>query len=167
MPTGFNFHEWQCWISSGYIRPKKILSTTNKFLSNDFLISLYIYTPCCLYTYIYKLKISVPAICYAPTVSCVNFRSQSFVFNVLISCHGRSEATKKLSLRMSWNYWNSSTRAPVIKITWFLAGRLYLNNEVFSCAMVLLIVFLSKTINFFNVNITYVYITEFTLAKPM
>ena len=49
----------------------------------------------------------------------------------------------------------------------FLAGRLYLNNEVFSCAMMLLIVFLSKTINFFNVNITYVYITEFTLAKPM
>ena len=76
---------------------------------------------------IYKLKINVKlqektlarwdlSIYHVPTVSCVNLRSQSFVFNVLISCHGRFEPTKKLSLRMSWNYQNSLPRAPVIKI---------------------------------------------------
>ena len=41
------------------------------------------------------------------------------------------------------------------------------NHDVFSCAMVLLTIFLSKTrINFIYVNIKYVYITEFTLAEP-
>ena len=47
-------------------------------------------------------------------------------------------------------------------------GQLYFNHEVLSCAMVLLIIFLSQTrINFIYVNITYVYVTQFTLAEPM
>ena len=47
------------------------------------------------------------------------------------------------------------------------AGRLYFDHDVFSSAMVLLIIFLSKTrINFIYVNITYVHVTEFTLAEP-
>ena len=62
--------------------------------------------------YIYKLKINVPTMYHAPTVSCVNLRSQSFVF-VLISCHSRFKTS---SLHMSWDYQNSLTRAPVIKI---------------------------------------------------
>ena len=45
------------------------------------------------------------------------------------------------------------------------AGRFYFNNDVFSCAMVLLIILLLKTrINFVYVNIMYVYVTEFTLT---
>ena len=89
------------------------------------------------------------------TVSCVNLQSQSFVFNVLISCHGRFKATK------SAHYQNSSD------MTFIQADRLYFNHNVFSCAMVLLIIFLSKTrINFIYVNITYVYVTEFTIAEP-
>ena len=41
------------------------------------------------------------------------------------------------------------------------------NNDVFFCEMVLLITFLSKTrIKFIYVNITCVYLTEFTLAEP-
>ena len=46
------------------------------------------------------------------------------------------------------------------------AGRLYVNNNVFSCAIVLLTIFLSKIrINFIYVNITHVFLTDFTLAK--
>ena len=47
-------------------------------------------------------------------------------------------------------------------------GRLYFNHDIFSCAMMLLIIFLSKTrIKFIYVHITYVYVTEFTLTEPM
>ena len=47
------------------------------------------------------------------------------------------------------------------------AGRLHFNHDIFSCAMVLLIIFLSKTrINFIYVNITYVYVTEFWNYVP-
>ena len=43
------------------------------------------------------------------------------------------------------------------------AGRLYFNHDVFSCAMVLLIMFLQKIrINFIYVYYTYAYVTEFT-----
>ena len=45
------------------------------------------------------------------------------------------------------------------------AGRLYVNNNVFSCAIVLLTTFLSKIINFIYVNITHVFLTDFMLAK--
>ena len=46
------------------------------------------------------------------------------------------------------------------------AGQLSFNNDVFSCAMVLVIIFLPKTsINFIYVNITYVSVTEFALAE--
>ena len=56
--------------------------------------------------YIYKLNINTKlqektlgrldmSIHHVPTVSCVNLRSQSFAFNVLISCHGRFKAIKK------------------------------------------------------------------------
>ena len=46
LPAVFNFHEWQYWISSGLSRPKKILSTTNKFPSNGFLVHLYVKNKC-------------------------------------------------------------------------------------------------------------------------
>ena len=76
---------------------------------------------------------------HVPTISCVNLRNQN------------------LSVR----YQNPRD------MRFLRAGRLYFNNDVFSCAMVLLIIFLSKTrINFNYVNITYVHVTEFTLAEP-
>ena len=53
---------------------------------------------------------------HVPTVSCVNLRSQIFICNVFICCQGRFKVAKKQSLRMSWNYQNESTRAPIIKI---------------------------------------------------
>ena len=40
LPAVFKFHEWQYWISSGLSGLKKILSTTNKFLSNGFHVHL-------------------------------------------------------------------------------------------------------------------------------
>ena len=67
--------------------------------------------------YIYKLQANAKlqekthakwdmSIHHVPTISCVNLRSQSFVFNVFISRHGWFKATKKLSLHISWNYQN-------------------------------------------------------------
>ena len=38
---------------------------------------------------------------HVPTVSCANLPSQSFVFDVLMSCYGRFKATKKSSLCIS------------------------------------------------------------------
>ena len=40
LPAVFNFHVWQYWISLGLRRPKKVLSTTNKFPSNGFPVRL-------------------------------------------------------------------------------------------------------------------------------
>ena len=126
--------------------------------------------------YIYKLKLNAKLqektlarsdmpIHHVPTVSCVNLRSQSFVFNVLISCHGQFEETKKSSLRMLKlsKLINSNAGYQNPRGMRFLrAGQLYFNNGVFSCAMVLLIIFLSKTrINFICGNTRYVYVTEF------
>ena len=55
-----------------------------------------------------------------------------------------------------------------VDVRFLQLGRLYFNYDVFSCAMMLLIIFLSKTrINFIYVHITYVYVTEFTLTEPM
>ena len=100
----FNFQEWQYWISSGPSRPKRIPSTRNKFPVNGFL-------------FIYKLKINaklkektlarwdMPPH-HVATVNYFNLQSQSFVLNILISCHGRFKVTKKTSLGMSWNYQN-------------------------------------------------------------
>ena len=45
-PPVINFHEWQYWISSSHRRPKKILSTTNKFLNNGLLLYLYVKNKC-------------------------------------------------------------------------------------------------------------------------
>ena len=77
-------------------------------------------------------------LCTILTVSCVNLRIQIFVFNVLVSCHGRFEITKKLSLRRSWNYQNSCPRAPVIKIhvVWDFFEQ---TDYTFSCAIVYLV----------------------------
>ena len=50
---------------------------------------------------------------HVPTVSYVSLWTQSFVFNVLISCHGWLKATKESSLHRPRNYpklINSSTR---------------------------------------------------------
>ena len=104
IPAVFSFHKWQYWISSGPSLLKKILSTTNKL---SVMASLYNF----------KIKINAKlqektlarwdmSIHHEPTVSSVNFQSQSFVFNVLISWHGRFKAIGKTSLRMSWNYQN-------------------------------------------------------------
>ena len=62
---------------------------------------------------------------------------------------------------------NSSARYQNSSDMRFLqAGRLYFNHDVFSCAMVLLIMFLWKTrINFIYVYYTYAYVTEFTSAE--
>ena len=50
--------------------------------------------------------------------------------------------------------WNSSARYQS-DVRFFRAGRLYFNPHVFSCAMALLIIFVSKTkVNFIYVNIT-------------
>ena len=98
-------------ISSDLSRPKKVLPTTNK-------------VPVMATSYIYKLKIKAQLrekvlvkwdmlIHHVPTV---NIQSQSFDFNILISCHGRFKATKKSSSRMPWNYQSWLTRVPVIKI---------------------------------------------------
>ena len=65
--------------------------------------------------YIYKLKINAKLpkktlskwdtlIHHVSAVGCANLQSQSFVFNVLISCHGRFKATKKSRLHITWNY---------------------------------------------------------------
>ena len=43
---------------------------------------------------------------------------------------------------------------------------LYFNHGVFFCAMALLNIISKTRINFIYVNITYVYVTEFTLAEP-
>ena len=56
--------------------------------------------------YIYKLKINAKlqektrawwdmSIHHVPTVSCVNLRSQNFVFTVFTNYHGQFKATKK------------------------------------------------------------------------
>ena len=52
--------------------------------------------------------------------------------------------------------WNSSARYQNSSdVNFFRAGRLYFNPDVFSCAMALLIIFVSKTkVNFIYVNIT-------------
>ena len=73
------------------------------------------------FLYIYKLKINVKLQekthvnppCTYRVPSCVNIRSESFVFNVLISCNGLFKATKKSSLYISWNY--QTYRVPVNK----------------------------------------------------
>ena len=124
---------------------------------------------------IYKLKINVKlqektlarwdlSIYHVPTVSCVNLRSQSFVFNVLISCHWLFKTTKKIeSAHVSKlsKLINSSARYQNWRDMRFLgAGRLYVNQDVFSCAMVLLIIFLSKTrISWANVIATPNFLT--------
>ena len=76
---------------------------------------------------------------YLSTVSCVNIRSQSFVFNDLISCHGPFKATKKSSLCMLKlsELINSSARYQNPRDMRFLrAGRLYFNNDDVSfCAI--------------------------------
>ena len=93
---------------------------------------------------------------HVPTVSFVNLGSQNSVFDVLISCDGWFKATKKLSklINSSARYQNSSD------MRFLQAGRLYFNHDVFT-------IFLPKTrINFTCVNITYVYVTEFTLNEP-
>ena len=119
--------------------------------------------------YIYKMKINAKLqektlarrdlpMHHVPTVNCVNLRSQNFVFNVLISCHGRFKATKyraahvlKLSkLNSSAPYETSSD------IRFLQVGRLYFNHDVFSCAIVLLIISLSKT----RTNFIYVKLAE-------
>ena len=51
-----------------------------------------------------------------------------------------------------------------MKFLW--ADQLHFNHDVFSCAMVLLIIFLWKTINFIYANIKYVCVTEFMFAEP-
>ena len=88
---------------------------------------LQISSPVMASSYIYKLKINAKlqertlarwdiSIHHVPTVSCVNLQTQSFVFIILISCHGRFKATKKSSPRMPWNYQNQLTQAPLMKI---------------------------------------------------
>ena len=77
---------------------------------------------------------------YLSTVSCVNIRSQSFVFNDLISCHGPFKAAKKSSLCMLKlsELINSSARYQNPRDMRFLrAGRLYFNNDVSSCAILI------------------------------
>ena len=118
--------------------------------------------------YIWKLKINAKlqekalmrwdmSIHHVPTVSCINLQSQWFVFNVFISFDHVLKLSKLIN--SSARYQNSND----MRFLW--GGRLYFNHEAFSCAMVLLITFLSKTrINFIYVNITYVYVAEFRLA---
>ena len=131
--------------------------------------------------YIYKLKINAKlqektvlkvrhASRSCTIVSFFDLLSQSFVFNVLISCRDWFKATKKLSLhilKLSKLINSKPLYRNASDIRFLQAGRLYFNHDVFSCAMVLLIISLSKTrINFIYVNITYVYVTEFMLAVP-
>ena len=58
---------------------------------------------------------------------------------------------------------------PLSKFKWYQissSGQLYFNHDAFSCAMVLLIIFLSKTrVNFIYVNITDACVAELILAE--
>ena len=102
-PAVFIFHEWQYWISSGLSYSKKILSTRNEFPINGFLTYLWFKNKCKITR---KDSWEVRHVHHVPAVGCVNLQTQSFIFNVLISFHGRFKATKKSSLYMSWNYQN-------------------------------------------------------------
>ena len=76
-----------------------------------------------------------------------------------------SSSHSKKILSTTNKFPNSTTKNPR-DMGFLRAGRLYVNNNVFSCAIVLLTIFLSKIrINFIYVNITHVFLTDFTLAK--
>ena len=128
--------------------------------------------------YIHKLKISVKlqenilarwdiSVRHVPILSFVNLHSQSLVFNVLISCHGRFKATEKIESRHVLKLLKLiNSRARYQNSSFFWVGWLYFQHDVYSCAMVLLIIPLSKTrIKVTYVNIRYVYVIEFTLAE--
>ena len=84
----------------------------------------------------------------------------TFIFNVLITYYDRFKVTEIESVHVLklLKLINASARYQNSSDTRFLrAGQLYFNHDVFSCAMVLLIIFLSKIrINFIYLNITYV-----------
>ena len=75
-----------------------------------------------------------------------------------------SSSHSKKILSTTNKFPNSTTKNPRDRgFLW--AGRLYVNNNVFSCAIALLPIFLSKIINFIYVNITHVFLSHFILAK--
>ena len=128
--------------------------------------------------YIYKLKINAKlegksiargdlSIHNVPTVSCVISEAKI----LFLKCFEQFKAKKQIEfahvlklsklINLSVCYQNSSD------MRFLQANRLYFNLDAFSCTMVLLTIFLSKTrITFIYVNITYVYVTEFMLADP-
>ena len=103
--NSFNFQQFSIFMNDN-IEYLQVLVVQRRFCQ------LQINSPVMAFLYIYMLKINAKlqektlarsdmSIHHVPAVSCVNLRSQSFVFNVLISCHGRFKATKKSNLRMS------------------------------------------------------------------
>ena len=97
--NSFSFHQFLIFMNNN-IEYLQVLVIQRRFCQ------LQINLPVMASLYIYKLKINAKlqektlerwdmSIHHAPTISCVNIRSQNFVFNVLISCHGRFKATRK------------------------------------------------------------------------
>ena len=97
--NSFNFSNFQIFMNDN------IEYLQDLFVQRRF-CQLQINSPVMASLYIYKLKINAKlqektfawcdmSIHHVPTVSRVHLRSQNFVFNVLISCHGRFKATKK------------------------------------------------------------------------
>ena len=97
--NSFNFHQFSI-LMNGNVAYLQVFAVQRRFCQ------LQINSPVIAFLYIYKLKINAKlqektlarwdlSIHHVLTVSCVNLRSQNFVFNVFISGHGRFKATKK------------------------------------------------------------------------
>ena len=94
------------------------------------------------------------------SVSYVNLRSQNFVFNASISCHARFKAKKKIEsahvlklsklINLRPHYQNRRD------MRFLQAGQLCFNNDVFSYAMVLVIIIFIKNKNKLYLGYCYV-----------
>ena len=85
-----------------------------------------------------------------------------FLLAAMVNLKQQHAHVLKLSklINLSDRYQNSSD------MKFLQAGRSYFNYDFLSCAMVLLIIFLSETrINFIYVDVTYVYVTQFTFLS--
>ena len=108
--NSFSFHQFSIFMNDN-IEYLQVLVVQRRFCQ------LQINSPVMASLYICKLKINAKlqgktlarwdmSVHHVPAINSVNLQSQNFVFDVLISCHGRFKATKKSSLPMSWNYQN-------------------------------------------------------------
>ena len=155
--NSFNFQQFSIFIT-GNIEYLQVLVLQRKFCQLQ--VNSLVMASLCIY---YKLQTNLARCDLSTHRSCqtVNLR-RKVLFSMFWSAAmiGLKQQGKEINSIAC--YENSSD------MRFLRADRLCFNHDLFSCAMVLLIIFLLKTrANFIHVNITFVYTTELTSILRM